>query len=85
LVGIAASGFIAGTWKADDVKQGMEVNSNPIFGVVPVSAYCVDVVPLDQTTPSRDPNTEWMYLGVAESTVILYRVSPATTPSRCNH
>jgi hypothetical protein len=78
LVGIAASGYLVGTWKADDVKTGMDVGYNPVFGVVPVSASCVNVVVQDQTI-AGDINTEdeWMYLGEAESTVILYRVTAA--------
>jgi hypothetical protein len=85
LVGIGSAASFVGTWKADDVKSGMGVGTDPLFGVVPFSAYCVDIVKPDQTTsgeanPGQEkPEGAWryMYLGEAESTVILYRVAAA--------
>jgi hypothetical protein len=77
LAGLAFTGWNAGVWKADEVKHGQQITTDPIFGVAIANASCVGVSWIGGATSrpaSLDQPGYTMYLGQAEATMILYRV-----------
>jgi hypothetical protein len=75
LVGIAVSAYMTGKWEATRVTEGLEVHAGTIFGVVPLKADCVSVVwlGLGNPPPALSATNELMYLGRADSSLVLFR------------
>ena len=79
LAGIIGSGLAAGRWNAEEVMEGRETHPNPVFGIVPLDSSCVNVVWLDGEPPTAlSIDKRMMYLGQANSTLILYQSAPPT-------
>ena len=77
LAGLAFTGWNAGMWKADEVRHGQQITTDPIFGVAIANASCVGVSWIGgamSRPASLDQPGYSMYSGQAEATMILYRV-----------